>query len=506
MSEAPGSEPGFRRRAAKGVFWTATSNWGNELTRLLVFVILARLLDPKDFGLVALALVFIGMTQVVADQGMADALVQRKDLDPAHYDSAFWMNVAVGLFLAAIMAGLATPISLAVGEPRLALVLAVLALSLPISSLNLVQRALMTRELAFRSLALRTLVSIGVGATIGVTAALLGFGVWSLVAQHIAAPIAGVLVLWRVSDWRPRANFSYRHFKDLFGFGANVVGFRLLNYFTRTSDQLFIGSFLGAASLGFYTIGFRMLRLLFQVTSSLIDRVAFPLYSRLQGNAPRLVRAHYKSTAFAGLIAFPAFIGMAALAPDFVPVVFGTKWMDSVPIMQILAFLGVVQFLTYLNGTMVKALGKPSWQVVIVAVTSVLKVVAFFIAVRFGIIAVAVASLCVGCVVAPAYYWALHRLIPVRLVAYLDHIKGPLLASLFAGATMLGMRSVLGDGHALLTLLVASAVGLVAYVAAIGVVARDLGAEALDLTRRGIPSLRVLRPARGVAETKARST
>jgi O-antigen/teichoic acid export membrane protein len=506
VSEAAGSEPGFRGRAAKGVFWTATSNWGNELTRLLVFVILARLLDPKDFGLVALALVFIGMTQVVADQGMADALVQRKDLDPAHYDSAFWMNVAVGLFLAAIMAGLATPISLAVGEPRLAAVLAVLALSLPISSLNLVQRALMTRELAFRSLALRTLVSIGVGATIGVTAAFLGFGVWSLVAQHIAAPIAGVLVLWRVSDWRPRATFSYRHFKDLFGFGANVVGFRLLNYFTRTSDQLFIGSFLGAASLGFYTIGFRMLRLLFQVTSSLIDRVAFPLYSRLQGNAPRLVRAHYKSTAFAGLIAFPAFIGMAALAPDFVPVVFGTKWMDSVPIMQIFAFLGVVQFLTYLNGTMLKALGKPSWQVVIVAVTSVLKVVAFFIAVRFGIIAVAVASLCVGCVVAPAYYWTLHRLIPVRLVAYLDHIKGPLLASLFAGATMLGMRSVLGDGHALVTLLVASAVGLVAYVAAIEVVARDLAAEALDLTRRGTPSLRVLRPARGVAETNAKST
>jgi PST family polysaccharide transporter len=506
VSEAPGSEPGLRGRAAKGVFWTATSNWGNELTRLLVFVILARLLDPKDFGLVALALVFIGMTQVVADQGMADALVQRKDLHPAHYDSAFWMSVAVGLFLAAIMAGLAKPISLALGEPRLAPVIAVLALSIPISSLNLVQRALMTRELAFRSLALRTLVSIGVGATIGVTAAFLGFGVWSLVAQQITAPIAGVLVLWGVSDWRPRAAFSYRHFKDLFGFGANVVGFRLLNYFTRTSDQLFIGSFLGAASLGFYTIGFRMLRLLFQVTSSLIDRVAFPLYSRLQGNAPRLVRAHYKSTAFAGLIAFPAFIGMVALAPDFVPVVFGTKWMESVPIMQILAFLGVVQFLTYLNGTMLKALGKPSWQVIIVAVTSVLKVVAFFIAVRFGIIAVAVASLCVGCVVAPAYYWTLHRLIPIRLVAYLDHIKGPLVASLLAGATVFGIRSVLGDDHPLVTLLVGSAVGLLAYIAAIAVVARHLAADALDLTRRGIPSTRILRSARGVAETNARST
>jgi O-antigen/teichoic acid export membrane protein len=439
------------------------------------------------------------MTQVVADQGMADALVQRKDLDPAHFDSAFWMNVAFGIFLAAILAGLAIPISRAVGEPRLAPVVAVLALSIPISSLNLVQRALMTRELAFRSLALRTLVSIGVGAAFGLTAAFLGLGVWSLVAQHIAAPIAGVLVLWRVSDWRPRAAFSYRHFKDLFSFGSNVVGFRLLNYFNRTSDQLFIGSFLGAASLGFYTIGSRMLRLLFQVTSSLIDRVAFPLYSRLQGNAPRLVRAHYKSTAFAALIAFPAFTAMVALAPDFVPVIFGTKWMGSVPIMQILAFLGVVQFLTYLNGTMLKALGKPSWQVIIVVVTTVLKIPAFLIAVNFGIIAVAIATLCVGCVVAPAYYWTLHRLIPIRLGAYLGHLKGPFVASVLAGAAMFAIRGVLGDSHPLVTLLVGAAGGVLVYLASIRVFSRALAAEALDLTRRGMPGLRILRPARRVA-------
>jgi hypothetical protein len=110
-----------------------------------------------------------------------------------------------------------------------------------------------------------------------------------------------------------------------------------------------------------------------------------------------------------------------------------------------------------------------------------------------------VASLCVGCVAAPAYYWTLHRLIPIRLVAYLNHIKGPLVASLLAGATVIGIRSVLGDGHPLVTLLVGSAVGLVIYVAAIGVVARPLAAEAIDLTRRGIPSLRILRPARRVA-------
>jgi O-antigen/teichoic acid export membrane protein len=173
--------------------------------------------------------------------------------------------------------------------------------------------------------------------------------------------------------------------------------------------------------------------------------------------------------------------------------------MGSVPIMQILAFLGVVQFLTYLNGTMLKALGKPSWQVIIVVVTTVLKALAFLVAVRFGIIAVAVASLCVGCVVAPAYYWTLHRLIPIRLGAYLGHIKGPILAALLAGATMFGIRGVLGDSHPLVTLLVAGAGGVMIYLASIRVFSRSLAAEALDLTRHGLPGLRVLRPARRMA-------
>lgn len=492
------AESSLRARAAKGVFWTATSNWGNELTRLLVFAILARLLRPEDFGLVALALVFMGFTQVIADQGLADALVQRQNLDPAHYDSAFWMSVGVGLMLAAVMGGLALPISAALNEPRLAPVLAVLSLSLPISSLNLVQRALMTRNMAFRSLALRTLVSIAVGAVCGVGGALLGFGVWSLVAQHIASPIAGVLVLWRVSDWRPRFAFSYRHFRDLFGFGVHVVGFRLLNYFTRRSDELFIGSFLGAASLGYYTVGYRMLRLLFQVTSSLIDRVAFPVYSRLQGNPTRLTRVYYKSTAFAALIAFPTFGGAVVLAPEVVPALFGAKWAQSVPIMQILALLGVVQFLTYLNGTMVKALGKPAWQVVIVSVTAVLKVLAFLVAVRYGIVAVAIATLCVGYLIAPAYYWALHRLAPIQARPYFDHIKGPLVASLLAAAIMFVLRYVLGEAHVLLTLGAAASAGALAYIAAIRIVAQPLAAEALELTRSGLPTFGFLRSMRGV--------
>jgi O-antigen/teichoic acid export membrane protein len=483
------SDPGrdLRSRAASGVFWTAASNWGNELSRLLIFIVLSRLLEPKHFGLVALAIVFIGFTQVIADQGMADALVQRKRLDPAHLDSAFWMSMGVGFALAALLAALAVPIAAVLDEPALALVLVALAVGVPINSLSLVQRAGMTRALAFRSLAMRTLISIAVGGVCAIAAALAGLGVWALVVQHLVTPVVAVIVLWSVSDWRPRFRFSSAHFGELFGFGISVVGFRLLNYFTRRSDELFIGTFLGPAALGFYTVGHRMVRLIFQVTSSLVDRVAFPVYSRLQDEPERLRRAFYKSTSFAALVAFPAFVGSLVMAPEIVRTLFGPQWADSVPVMRLLALLGVIQVLTYLNSIMVKSLGKPSWQVGIVAMTALLKISAFLVAVQWGIVAVAFAAVCVGYAMAPIWYWSVKRLAPIGVRAYLSHVRGPFLAAVSLAVALVGLRELLGDAHPALTLAVASAVGAVVYLAAIRLFAPKLTNEGRELIRRALP-------------------
>lgn len=479
----------LRARAAKGVFWTATSNWGNELIRLVIFALLARLLAPEAFGLMALALVFMGFTQVIADQGLADAVVQRKHLDPMHLDSAFWMCMGFGVLLAGVLSALAVPLALLFRQDELAPILVALALVIPISSASLVQRAILARQMAFRSLALRTLISIAVGAIFGIGAALLGFGVWSLVAQHIASPIAGLIVLWSVSGWRPRFAFSMAHFRELFGFGIHILSFRLLNYFTRRADELLIGAFLGAASLGFYTVGYRMLRMLFQLTSSLIDQVAFPLYSRLQDQPERFTRVYYKTIAFAAIMALPAFVSCLVLAPEIVYVLFGPKWDPAVPVMQALTLLGVVQFLTYLNSNVVKALGKPAWQVVIVGFTSILKITAFFVAVSHGIVGVAIAAACVGYLVAPIWYWAVKRLAPISLGKYFAHLRGPLLAAVLSGATMFGARQALDDTASLITLVAAGGAGLLVYLTSVQLFARPVADEARELIRRGLPGL-----------------
>jgi PST family polysaccharide transporter len=482
-----GTDTSLRTQAAQGVFWTAMGNWGNQLAAFLVFVVLSRLLPPDAFGLVALAAVFVGLTQVIANQGLVDALVQRKNLDAEHLDTAFWMSMGFAVVLTLLAVAIALPIADLLHEPRLGPVLIGLALSIPISGLTLVQRALLARSFAFRSLTLRTLIAIVVGSVVGIGAALAGFGVWSLVAQNLANQLAGALVLWRVAAWRPRLRFSRSHFRDLFGYGFHVVNFRLLNYFNRRADDLLIGAFLGATALGFYSVAYRMLVLLIEVTSNLIDAVAFPVYSRLQDDGQRLRRVYYKSSAFAALIAFPGFLAILVLAPQLVEVVFGEKWSKSVPVMQVLTLFGIVQALIYLNSTMVKALGKPSWRVIIVGITAVFNVAAFFVAVRHGIVAVAVALVAVGFVLAPASFWAMNRLLPISMRAYAAHIARPLVASLVMAAVMLGLRQALDDEGPALVLITAAAAGGVAYIGTLFVIARPLADEAVELARRAIP-------------------
>ena len=500
VESLPGDgDASLRTRAAKGVFWTATGAWGRQIAVFVVFAILARLLEPADFGLVAFAAVFVGFTHVLAEEGLVDALVQRKDLERAHLDAAFWTTIVFALGLTLILAALSVPIAKLLGEEELAPVLVVLALSIPIASSSLVQRALLTREMKFRSLALRSLAAITVGSIFGVTAALLGFGVWSLVVQNIVGVTTGTIVLWRVTDFRPRLTFSYSHCRDLLGFGSNVVGFRLLIYFTRRADELLIGAFLGPAALGFYTIGYRMLRMLIQVTSSLIDRVSFPLYSRLQDKPARLRLAFYKSTSFAALIAFPAFLAAAVLAPQVVQVFFGPKWADSVPIMQILAFFGLIQVLTYLNGTTIKALGKPGWLVVIVGITAALKVSAFLVAVQFGLVAVAVAATCVGLAVAPLYYWGVRRLVGIGIREYWRSLRVPIVAAILSAATMLALRLLLDDAQAFVVLAVAGPAGVVVYYAAVRLLSPPLASEVRDLVGRGLPSRGFRRPKKVLA-------
>lgn len=480
----------LRREAARGVFWTAAGNWGYQLATLVVFSILANLLTPEAFGLVALASVFVAAMKLVEEQGMADALVQRDNLEPEHLDTAFWISVGLSVALAAILTVGSSLLASLVNEPNVAPILAWLSVSLVLSGLSSVQRAILTRELRFASLTLRTLSSVIVGGVVGVAAAYAGFGVWALVGQLITFELVGVIALWTASDWRPSFRFSRSHFRELFTFGSSVLGFKLLRFADRRVDNLMVGSLIGATALGFYVVAYRLLNLIINITTSVIGSVAFPVFSRIQGELEQVRKAYYKSVRQISVVSFPAFVGIMVVAPEVTRLVFGGQWDESVPVMQVLALAGLAQSVLFVNGVVLKSLGRPGWRLAIMAVSVALVVAAFAVAVQWGIVAVAWALVGVTYAMAPVWLWATNRLVGLSFRRYLSQTGPPLVASLMMAALVLALELMVRDWPLLWQVVVLVATGIAAYALSLWVIARPMARETLSLVRLSIPKRR----------------
>lgn len=485
----------LRQRAVQGVFWSVVQKWGREAISFVILVVLSRLLAPEAFGLVALGLVFTEFVQIFLDQGFSAAIIQRKELDAEHLDTAFWISVLSGIVLTVVGIAMSGLVAAFFDEPRLGPVVRWLSLVFIVSALSSTQMAILQRELAFKSLALRSMTAKLVGGIVGVIMAFAGFGVWSLVAQKLTAGVAGVVVLWRASDWRPGFKLSKQHYKELFSFGVSVVGNNLLKTFVRRSNDFLIGYFLGATLLGIYTIGYRLLLVTLRIVTGIINSVAFPTFSRLQQNPERMRRAFYKVTQYTSLFAFPVFLGLAVLAPDVIPALFGDKWAPSVPVLQVLAFIGILESVQAFNGSVIRASGRPSWQLGIMLLTSIASVIGFLIAVRWGIVGVAASFVIAGYLLAPVSYLAVRRLIRIDFRTYAGQFVAPLAASLIMVMAVVILQNVLArhglNSYVLLSIY--GAVGSAIYLLIIGLTAPSLWQQMLELVSLALPSWRYKR-------------
>ncbi len=433
----------LKQKAAKGIIWSFIQRWGSQLISFTVFLLLARLLNPEDFGLIAMSGVFIAFMKVFLDQGFAAAIVQRKQVEQEHLDTAFWVSIGTSLILVAIACSLSGLVAGFYGEPLLAPVIQLLSINFVFKALNSVQNAILTRNLAFKTLAVRSLVGMTIGGTVGISMALSGFGVWSLVAYQLATSIIEVPVLWAVTDWRPRLRYSNQHCREMFDFGIHVIGMNGLIFLNKYSDNLLIGYYLGPIALGYYTIAYRVLTVLTTLLAKTTNQVAFSAFSKLQQEPERLERAFYKATHLTSLLSFPAFLSIVALAPDIVPTLFGEQWAPSIPVMQVLAFIGILRTVFQFNGPIMMAMGRPDWRFKINIVNAVLNISCFMAVVRWGILAVAIAFVVRSYLFAPIGIWLIKRLIRINLKTYLQQFKTPLLASLIMVAFIFGIRELI---------------------------------------------------------------
>ncbi|WP_138497542.1 lipopolysaccharide biosynthesis protein [Nostoc sp. PA-18-2419] len=474
----------LRQKAVKGVFWSALDSWGRQVIALGIFFILARLLGPETFGLVALSTIFLNFLQIFLDQGLSQAIVQRQEIEKEHLDTAFWTNLGVSGLAAILSIACAGLIGDLFKEPQITPIIRYLSLGFLISGFSSVQEAIFQRKLAFKSLAIRSLVAVIIGGIVGVTMAFMGFGVWSLVGQQLTNSFAQVLVLWWVSDWRPGFRFSSQHFKELFAFGVNVMGMNLFNFLNRRSDDFLIGYFLGSTALGYYSVAYRLLLNLTQLLTVIVSKVSLTTFSKLQEEPERLRSALYKGIQLTSLITFPGFMGTVILAPEIVLVIFGEKWSPSIPVMQVLNLMGIIYAYFYFNAPVIMAVGKPFWKLALDFVQAVCNVIVFALSVKWGIVAVAAAYVLRSYLMAPLDIWVVWKLIHIDVRTYLRQGSIPLVGTIIMLIAIFIVKyflSTLISSSALLVLCIF--VGIIVYVLSIFLIAPKLFWQVVNIAR-----------------------
>lgn len=459
----------LRQAAVTGAMWTSSSVVVVTVLQLLQVTILARVLDPADFGLMALVLLVYGFVQAFVDMGVGNAVIHFKDLDKRHLSSVYWLNVVVGAVLFLAVAGAAPWIALFFEDPRLVGLLRLTAVGFLVVPAGQLHQVLLQRELRFNELAKVEVVSAVAGIAAAVGTALSGVGAYAIVWGMLASALVRAILVARAGmrTWRPEWRFRFdRELAPVFSFGMYQMGQRSVNYFSGRLDYLVLGKFFGAETLGAYSLAYQLVLMPLERINPIVNRVAFPIFAKRQDDDAGLRRGYVEVGKVLSLASFPLLAGAALLASLLIPVVFGDQWVLAVQLLPLLAFVGLFKGLTNPSGSILMAKGRADvgfkWNLVVAAVN----LVVFLVAVRHGVFVFAG----VFVLLTAAYFLVMLRilrsLVGLRMRDYLSTIGRAALPTLLMALLVGGLDALLRDAlppAPLLGMLVAS--GAIAYAA-----------------------------------------
>ena len=432
----------LRRRSVLGGAATLFSQGTTFLIRMFATVVLARLLTPSDYGLVGMVAAVTGFVALFKDMGLSTATVQKLQISHEQVSGLFWLNVAASGVLASIVWLLAPLIAAFYDEPRVKLISVVIGFFFIFGGLTGQHQALLRRQMKFRTLAAIQISSVAASVITAIVAAMLGAGYWSLVVMQGAAGLTGAIAVWMASGWRPGLPRRAAGIRQMVGFGMNLTGFGVVNYFARNADNILIGRIWGASALGLYSKAYAMLMLPIGQINAPLGAVALPALSRLQGDSETFRRWFCRAANLVAFATTPLVLGLAVVADEIVPVVLGSQWAGAAPIFRVLAIAAFGQPIANMTGWVFTSLGRTDRMLRWGLVSSPVIVGAFAIGVHWGALGVAVAyAIAVHTIRYPGFWYAF-RGSPVSVTDLARAVWRPTVLSL---AMCLGMAIVRGQ-------------------------------------------------------------
>ena len=376
----------LKSKTVKGVVWSSIERFSTQGVQFLIMIIMARLLTPKDYGLIGMLAIFLAVAQSLIDSGFSQALIRKQDRTDVDNSTVFYFNIVVSSALYLILFIAAPFVADFYNQPELTSVMRVVCLGVILNSLAVVQRALLTVRIDFKTQAKASLSAAVISGCIGIVLAYCGFGVWSLVVQQLLNLSVNTLLLWIFSKWRPIAVFSWKSFHELFAFGSKLLASGLLDTLYRNIYPIVIGKLFSASSLGHYTRAQQFSEFPSSNVTGIIQRVTYPILCGIQDETERLEAVYRKFLKLSAFIIFPLMIGMSAVARPFIDIVLGTQWGFCGQLLQIICFAMMWYPIHAINLNLLQVKGRSDLFLRLEIIKKILGITVLCITAPFGLV------------------------------------------------------------------------------------------------------------------------
>ena len=456
----------LKAKTLSGVIWKFGERVSAQAVNFIVSIILARLLLPEDYGIIALVTVFITICNKIVVSGFATSLIQKKDADNLDFSTVFYFSLAVavvlytGLFFSAPFIA---DFYSAESDPQLFIqVIRVMGLNLFIIAVNSVQQAYVSRTMQFRKFFFSTIIGTVVSAVAGIGMAYGGYGVWALVAQNIILAVVNGIVLWFMVKWRPELKFSFKRLKTLYSYGWKIFVASMIKILYNDLRSLVIGKVYTAADLAFYNKAQSFPQLIDTNVEGTIDSVLFPAISKKQSSVDdmrAMLRRAIKTTSY---VLMPLLAGLSAVAKPFIIILLTDKWAESIPLMQILSFSFMFAPIELENLQAIKAIGRSDVALKVEIIKKVAGVIILIVSIPFGVTAIAV-----GMVISTTLSAIINAIPNKKLLGYTFKMQlADILPGLLLSLVMFGVVYPISllDLNVFVMLIVQVAVGAIIYI------------------------------------------
>lgn len=380
-----------QQKSSRSIKWVGIAELFIRIVQFGTSIALARLLFPQDFGLMSIVLVFLQMAYVLFDFGFSSALIQKKTITRQHITTTFSTYLVSAFVFTLLIVLLSRRIADFFGHPILAGMLKTLTVIFFLYSLSALPKIQLMRELKFKQLSRFQMISIVVYSLTAIYFAWQGYGAWCFVFGSLAEQLTITGLLFWYTRWRPGLQWQWSIFKELFNFGGNVLGTRIVGYLNANAPYFIIGKILGATLLGFYSLAYQLIDYPVQRITKNVLKVMFPAFSRLQDDQVHYRQLYLQTLYYTTLVTFPIFAGLVLIAPEFVRFVYGHKWHAAIVPLKILAVVGLARSLWTTASVVFLSRGKPHIEFRINLGFALVLIPALLLATRFGIEGVALA-------------------------------------------------------------------------------------------------------------------